>query len=66
MGQNGEVWVFPYLQNLLSGGILAPKIQTEETHNRIIFKGYSKLAAIVSYLENYPVRTDHKLQSYVL
>jgi len=66
VGQNGEVRFFPYIQELLSGGLIAPKIQTEETHNRIIFKGYTKLGSIISYFDKYPLRSEHKLESYVL
>lgn len=59
IGQNGETWFFSYIQSLFEGGIIHPKNSSEGTHNRIYFKGYSKVTKIITYFDKFGVRTEH-------
>jgi len=64
--QNGEVWLFQHLKEILKAGFLAPKIQKEETHNRLILKGIKNVPFIINYLDNHKLLTAHKSKSYIL
>lgn len=66
IGQNGETWFFSYIQSLFSGGIIHPKNSSDETHNRIYFKGYSKVTKIITYFDKFGVKTEHKYQGNIL
>jgi hypothetical protein len=69
VGQNGEIWLFPYLKALLGDGcILFPSVLAEDKHNRIIYKGLKRITEsnITNYLYNYPLQTEHKSKSYLL
>lgn len=51
-GQNGEPLFWKYIHTLFPTGFLAPKVQTEKSHNRLIIKGYSKMSRIIEYIDN--------------